>query len=334
MRHCVAITFVDFVDDTAATRHGNSRSDNAGPKHPRIRLLIGSVLTALVIFFIVRTIWRQWDGIRSYTWHIEPGWLVLSAVLAWLDFVLLFQLWRILLELVSGHRIKFRVAYRVLVLSNLGKYVPGKIWTVMGMVYLLKNEGVPPPPALASTVLHQAFTVIPGAIFVAVVLGTGFWQTLPIVPVVLGLGVSLAILYPPVFERVLNWGLRLFGREPITIRLSFAKAFVLFWAYILAWVIYGASFWCMMWGIGIPPDSFWVIVAAYSAAYLIGFLALFAPGGLGVREGILAVLLAPYLPAGLAAAVAVVSRLWMTIVELLGLVPLIGSVGTTRSKSA
>ncbi|MEW5702542.1 MAG: lysylphosphatidylglycerol synthase domain-containing protein [Candidatus Zixiibacteriota bacterium] len=296
-------------------------------------MLVGALLTLTVCFFVARALYTQWDVVRSYQWRLGVGWLLLSAVLAWLDIVLLVALWRYMIGRVSGRAIRLGSAYRISVLANLGKYIPGKLWSVMGMVYLLKHEGVPTPGALAATALHQAFTIVPGAVFVSVVLGAGVWGHLPVAAVVIGLAVSVVILYPPFFSKLLNFGLRLFRRPPITFQLSFAAAFVLFWAYILAWVLYGTSFWCMTLGLGLPPGPFWPVVAAYGAAYLIGFLALFAPGGLGVREGILAVVLAPYLPPGLSVAVAVMSRFWMTIVELTGLIPVAGGFGKSRRTS-
>jgi glycosyltransferase 2 family protein len=58
-----------------------------------------------------------------------------------------------------------------------------------------------------------------------------------------------------------------------------------------------------------------LVVAAYAAAYAAGFLALLTPAGLGIR---LVVALAPVLPAGPALVVALLSRLWMMLVELAG----------------
>jgi|CXWL01.1.fsa_nt_gi uncharacterized membrane protein YbhN (UPF0104 family) len=287
----------------------------------RLRLGIGAALTIVVIFFVVRALVSQWDSVERFDWQFRPLWLLASAGLVWFDFVLLFHLWRMQLSSISGQRIRFSSAYRISVLANLGKYIPGKVWAVAGMVYLLAGEGVSTQAALVSTALHQAFMLIPGAIFISVVLGTQIWGDFPAPAIAIGLGLSLLALCPPVFSRLLNFGLKTFGRPETNYRLSFARAFLFFWAYILAWVTYGASFWCMTIGLGLPPGPFWTVVAAYGAAYLIGFVALFAPGGLGVREGILTVVLAPYLPVGLSAAVAVISRFWMTIVELAGLVP-------------
>jgi hypothetical protein len=211
-------------------------------------------------------------------------------------------------------------------LSNLGKYVPGKVWAVLGMVYFLKREGYATSAAVASTGLHQAYTVVAGALFVSALLGAEIWERLPLVSILVGLGLSVIVVYPPVFSFLLNRALKLFKKEPLPYTLSFGRALILLLAYVLAWILYGTSFWCMLKGIGLVDPPFWSMVVAFDAAYLLGFLALFAPGGLGVREGVLLVLVSPYVPAGLAATVAVVARIWMTVVELLGLLPVLRGV--------
>ncbi|NOT08328.1 MAG: flippase-like domain-containing protein [Gemmatimonadales bacterium] len=297
------------------------------PTTNRWKVAVGIVLSGAIGYFVARSLYRQWGAIGAFDWRLRPGWLALSAALIWLDVVLLFELWRTLLRIVSGFSISFAKAYRVSMLANLGKYIPGKVWAVMGMAYLLRDEGVPVPAAMASSVLHQAFTIVPGAVFISLVLGAGVWGQLPAVAIAVGLCVCAVILYPPLFTRLLNWGLRLLRRPPLAFVLSFPAALGLFGAYVVAWVLYGAAFWCMTVGLGLPAGPFLPVTAAYGAAYLIGLLALFAPGGLGVREGILTLLLAPYLPAGLSPAVAVVSRLWMTLVELCGLIPVALGVG-------
>jgi hypothetical protein len=56
---------------------------------------------------------------------------------------------------------------------------------------------------------------------------------------------------------------------------------------------------------------------AFAAAYVAGYVAVFAPAGLGIREVSLVAFLAPVLAPEPAAALAVVARLWTTGVELL-----------------
>jgi len=290
----------------------------------RIRLKIGLfvLVLAIVCYFVGRSIWEQWGVIRAYSWQPHFWWLICSAAVMWLDFLLIIRLWRVLLVTVTGRQLRFGAALRITALSNLGKYVPGKIWSVMGIIYMLRQRGYPAPAALSSTILHQAFTIIAGAAFIIAVLGHELFKGALTVPLTLVCALCIAVLYPPIFSRILNWGLRLIKREPVTFQLTFGKAVGLFGAYVVAWIVYGISFWCLLKGIGIQPPAFWETVASFGGAYLLGFLALFAPGGLGVREGILAMLLAPQLSPGLAAFVAVISRFWMTILELTQLIPL------------
>jgi len=296
-----------------------------------IRNCLAVIIPSVVLFFIGRTIWRQWDTVNSHSWNLDYKWLTLSAIVFWADFILLVQLWRYLLLTVSKKPLPFGSGYRISALSNLGKYVPGKVWAVLGMVYLLKREGYATTAAIAATGLHQVYTVVAGALFVTALLGTEIWGRLSWFSLAVVLGLSVIIVYPPVFSFLINRGLRLLRREPHPYTLSFGRALVLLFAYVAAWILYGTSFWCMLRGIGLENPPFWSMVAAFGAAYLLGFLALFAPGGLGVREGVLVVLVSPHLPVGLAATVAVVARVWMTIIELLGLLPVLRNAGEMRS---
>ena len=316
--------------DSIAPANSPGIESPPAPARRFLRNVIAVVIPAIVLFFVGRAMWSRWETVTEHSWKLDVWWLTLSAVVFWADFIVLVYLWRSILLMVSGKRLPFMSGYRISALSNLGKYVPGKVWTVLGMVYFLKREGYAATSALAATGLHQAYTLVAGGIFVSVVLGAEIWGGLPAVSVFIGVGLSALIVYPPVFSFFLNRGLRLFKRDPLPLNLSFGKALMLLSAYVLAWVLYGSSFWCMLRGIGFQDAPFWNMVAASGAAYLLGFLALFAPGGLGVREGVLLVLVSPYVPAGLAATIAVVARVWMTIIELLGLLPVLHNAKQMR----
>jgi glycosyltransferase 2 family protein len=89
--------------------------------------------------------------------------------------------------------------------------------------------------------------------------------------------------------------------------------------YALYWVVTGIAFAGLVRSLHpLAAADVPLAVAAYAAAYAIGFLALITPAGLGVREGVLTVALAQIMPVGVALAVALLSRLWMMLVELLG----------------
>jgi uncharacterized membrane protein YbhN (UPF0104 family) len=88
----------------------------------------------------------------------------------------------------------------------------------------------------------------------------------------------------------------------------------------IAWLLYGVAFrWFVVGVLGGASGPTLAYVVAYTGSYLLGYLAIFVPGGLGVRE----LALTATLPAlGLATApeavlVSVASRLWLTVLELL-----------------
>jgi uncharacterized membrane protein YbhN (UPF0104 family) len=285
------------------------------PKNKLTTVLFVIVLV-IISYFIGKSISSQWVQIRHYHWKLHYGWLLCSAALFWVITFHLLILWRYLLYKVSGRKMRLVTAFRITVLANLGKYIPGKVWTVLGMFYMLNREGYSTTTALACSVLHQGFTLAAGMVFIPMILGEEILPGMPLLLLSIGAAISVLILYPPVFRRLLNLGLRILRREPIDVTLTFGQSIVLFLLYMFSWIMYGTTFWCLLHGLSIQSIPYWKTVASYGAAYLLGFVALFAPGGLGVREGILTVLMAGILEPGIAALVAVVARLWMTLLEV------------------
>jgi uncharacterized membrane protein YbhN (UPF0104 family) len=86
---------------------------------------------------------------------------------------------------------------------------------------------------------------------------------------------------------------------------------------VLGWMVYGLSFWLFIQGI-LPDPRISLVTASgvFTLSYILGTLALFAPGGIGVRELVLISLLTPHLGSGGAVATSVGSRVLLTIGEV------------------
>jgi hypothetical protein len=104
-----------------------------------------------------------------------------------------------------------------------------------------------------------------------------------------------------------------------------------------AWVCYGVAFQFLAAGtIGFAAGATSSYIALFTGSYLIGYLTFFAPGGAVVRElamitqaDQLALMSAPD-----AALLAVISRIWLTVFELLpGLILLVLSPKPSMSPS-
>ena len=85
---------------------------------------------------------------------------------------------------------------------------------------------------------------------------------------------------------------------------------------LLSWISYGLAFWFL--GKGLLAESIPTARAAigvFAAGYIVGLLALFAPGGVGVRELVYVALLGPMIGSAGALALSIASRLLLTVTE-------------------
>jgi len=272
----------------------------------------------IAAFFIGRVIHGQWQQVREFDWRFDPLFLALSflATSSWF-FVRAF-LWRFLVAHFD-RSIPYRECLRIWVLAELSRYVPGTVWQYFSRIYLAGRWGVPAAVTLSSALLElllMALAAIPLVL----------WRLDEILPIVGGVQrvllfgfpfAAATLLHPAVLNRIARLLLPRLKMDYIPIHLRFGEI-VLLWGVCLGlWIAFGSGFLFFVRSIapldlarGVP------LVSNYAASWLIGLVTLFAPGGIGVREGVLGLLLAKVLPLGTALVVAVLSRLWLISLEL------------------
>lgn len=267
-------------------------------------------------------LYANWSQAREAVVEL-PLWVLPSAVLAgMLGLAAQMLAWRSLLAGL-GSPLPRTVAARVMFVGQLGKYLPGSVWAFVAQVELARDWNVPRSRGAAATLVAIAVTVAVSLAVAAVALPLSsveaarrWWWALAAAPVV------LACLHP----RVLGWGIGLVARpfarfrevaEAGPLRIGGgAVAASVGWT-LVAWVPLGAHVWLLTWAVGGPAlASVGPAVGAYALAWTLGLLVVFAPAGLGVREVVLVVALAPVVDAGAALVVAVLSRLVMTVADV------------------
>jgi uncharacterized membrane protein YbhN (UPF0104 family) len=273
-----------------------------------------------IMVFAGRALVRNWSDLRSQPleWRIEPAWLVLSAVVVWLMYAALIVAWRTMLA-GWGQRLDGWTSARIWTVSSLGKYLPGKVWAVAGMALMAQRAGIAPWAATGSAVVLQVLAIGTGAAVAGLTGRAAIEAAHPGSGVALGLLVAAAVagvallLWPPFLRRLLRFATP--GAD--TQRTPAATGIVIgIAANLIAWVGYGAALWLLarglLPGVGLRLS---LAIAVFTASYLAGFLALFAPGGIGVREGLFILMLQGPLGLGAATALALASRLLLTITE-------------------
>ena len=301
--------------------------------------IAGWAVAGAIIFLAGRSVVRNWEQLSTQPldWRVQPAWILLSALVVWLMYALLIVAWRRMLG-GWGQRLRGWTAARIWTVSSLGKYIPGKVWAVAGMALMSKEAGIEPWAATGSAIILQVLAIGTGAA-VAACSGAGALESARpgiraallalVVASVIGVGL---LLWPPVLRRLL----RLAGSDPLSGAAPAAGGIIFgILANLIAWIGYGISLWLLARGI-LPGAglTFLPAIAVFTASYLAGFLALLVPGGLGVREGLFILMLQGPIGIGPATALALASRLLLTITEVGAAVPfLVFPRGRTRVAS-
>jgi hypothetical protein len=297
-------------------------------------------LTLAVTYFLFRSLRvssSELSAVDLSEWRPDPWRLSASVVLLLAVFVYVGGLWSRMVREFGGPALKIGVAVWILFLGNLGRYVPGKIWQLAGLTYLAGKRGVSLPVASSSAVLGQVFALGAAACIAALGAALGATSRYPeaLLPWALALAglIALTTMFPVVLRFILRIAFKLSRRQHEVP--DVAAGFGARWLglYMPAWLGYGIAFGLLWSSFPALPAVFWpAAVGGFAGAYFVGYAALFAPAGVGVREGALALMLAPWTGATEAAVLAVIARLWMTLAELLPLGAL-GAAGALRRLS-
>jgi hypothetical protein len=134
---------------------------------------------------------------------------------------------------------------------------------------------------------------------------------------VIALVVFLVALHP----RFIGWAIKLAARatrrRPFEVSLTYLQLLRYVGLYFVNWILFGIALYVLIRSFyALDAGSILYLAGAFSFSSIVGILALFAPSGLGVREGLLAVFLNRIMPTSIALVVSVVSRLWLTVAEL------------------
>jgi uncharacterized membrane protein YbhN (UPF0104 family) len=283
---------------------------------------------ALVVALAVRSVVLNWQSLRTQPieWRLSTGWIVASILVVFAAYAVLIEAWRRVV-LSMGERLPFFEATRIWFLASLGKYVPGKVWAIAGAAVLAQRAGVDPSVAVAGALILQALALASGATAIGLTAQEAFQAMGPgLVPFAVAVvAASIAGIFvlgsQPLLDRINQLLPASLPRLRATSPAILAAAFG---ANCFAWAAYGLAL--VFLARGLLPDvhlSLAQAIGVFTCSYLVGFIALFAPGGLGPRESVFLLMLAGQIGLKPAAALALASRLLLTGTEVLPAVPLL-----------
>lgn len=307
-----------------------SRTTDPGPSaDPARRATRKRLVDAVRIGFLVLVLAavgyalaRNWGEVSGSFARIGVGPLALGLLLALLSPALTVLGWRVLMADL-GSRLHIAPASGVFFVGQLGKYLPGSVWSVVVQADMAHRLGVP-----------RRRTAVVGLITIALSALCGMVAGLPALPALLTRGEArlpwwflvvvigglLVALWPPVLNRAIALLFRLVRRDPLEHDLTLpAVALSTMW-FTLSWLAGGASVWVMASSLARDDaDASHLAVVAISGYLLaagIGMFSFVVPAGVGVRDGVLVLLLATSMPVAAATAVVVVARFYSVVADV------------------
>jgi hypothetical protein len=253
------------------------------------------------------------------TLDLNFGALVFITICSCALLIVSINAWRFSLRGITGRWVSGEGATIHYAFLLIGKYIPGKVWGIGLRALTSERLGLTSTAVLQGSFL-EIFLLMQSALLLGLPLY--FLADNPVrLSFVIALIVGSCYLQFRVALQLLKWvsgfssALRLRSAEMIDgIDPGFGFYSLAMASVCLQWILVSSILWLVLASSGSIPDPGFqdvaVIGSVYPIAVILGFAAVFAPGGLGIREGVVIGLLAPLVPLAEAVDAALTMRLW------------------------
>lgn len=287
-----------------------------------LKKVISFVIGLTIILFLLRYLWSYMGILKDSNFSIKWNMLFLSYFSGFLSFFLYSVAWHYLLRY-EGAPLTFMESNYMLSKGNLGKYIPGRVWQFVGRLYLFNHLGFSRTKIIMVAMLEQYFLLLSAFIIFGIsylsfqnIFANSF--LLDIKPlIIVGLIIAFLSLHPrsiTLWNRII---LKITKKEELQFFINTKDILLLMMIYLTYWVFIGLSvLFLIKGGIEIPIKYIFLVISSNAIAYLIGYISIITPNGLGVREGVLTYLLEIFLMKGLGAIISILSRIMLITQEI------------------
>jgi glycosyltransferase 2 family protein len=280
-----------------------------------LRVAIALITLAAVVYAVV----HNWADVSVHLDKISWTTFLWSTLAAGIGTWLTMIGWKTLLRDL-GSDLHLAPASGVYFVGQLGKYLPGSLWSVLVQADIASHLKVPRRRtavtgllALGLALLTGLLVGLPAASFLLTSRSGFDWWLL------LGIPILVVLCVPRLLNAVIDKMLRTIKREPLEHGLSAGAVLRAVVTFVLVWVAFGVHTLLLaraVAGDAPHPDLTTAAMTGYALSVSLGMLTIVLPAGLGAREGLLTLILSTAMPTPAAAAVAIMSRFVVTIVDV------------------
>lgn len=255
-----------------------------------------SLLFFIVIVGLIWYVSKNFEVIQQYSFHFNLFFFILGFLILILSYLTLFFIWY-KLSAEFGLNAPFLRAAKAWFLSHLGKYVPGKI-TIL-LIRIEAYEGYSKRKVSIITMVEN-FTFM-AANCLLILISLSFTNIL--IPyyirlsAIFGLVILIFLIWPPILSRFVKWILKRFDLPQLDEFPPFIQLLKFLISYIVVGFLQGLAFYFVLSSLtNVPLIYYFTITGIYISATIAGLIVFFVPSGIGVKEAILFVILASFLP--------------------------------------
>lgn len=276
------------------------------------------VFPLLIFAFLFRSVLVDWESTKLYIQNIQGLPLVAAFIFMLLIYPQGAYAWFKVAKEVDPS-IQLNKAISVWIISNTSRYIPGTVWQYIGRIELAtRNLGMSRGRAGISLVYEIFLNLAAaGLLSLFVIL---YVPSIPKFLFVILFPLAFLFFHPRVIATLLDLLLKLLKKKfkNIVISHDFSGIYKSLIWFIINFFLNGLAIYFLFLSLGGNAGLDYIIpfTAFYAFSWLVGYITLIAPGGLGVMEGSLVILLSTLMPMSLASIVAILYRFFLTLAEL------------------
>lgn len=306
--------------DTGVDPGDGAEATAAGGRRALLLLWLRRLTVVAVVAVAAVQVAREWPAV-SATVRALPWGHVLLALVATTAGVLLGPLvWRATLA-AMGTRVRVAEAGTIYLVGQLGKYLPGSVVALLLQMELARSAGISRARGLAASLLTAGVAAVT-SLLAGLLAVPALADSRPVLLwLFVLLPVGLALLHPGVLTSVVDRVLGLLRQRPLPQRLAGGPIARAGGLSLAGYLLYGVQLFLLVEPLPAAGSTdrarlLVLCVGTMGVAMTAGLVAFVLPSGIGAREVVVVGALVAVLPYGQALALAVVSRVLFTVVEL------------------
>ena len=274
--------------------------------------LVAGVIIILALWFVIDEFVKSWaelsPELNTPTWKFWLGLVIMMLLM-----LLWPALWIVIMR-GCGAKLPVNKAYPIWWVSNIAKYIPGKLPQIAGRTWLARSWG---SQAVIESFAWEFVLSISAGLILGSLLILHTVDELVYLILILAIISLFPLMNPNLVQVLLRRPIAFLGKGNWNAEVAMSRSNYLLSLTMLTfgWIGIGFAHQLLLSGIGIEIELT-LLIAITSLAWSLGYLVFILPAGLGLREGAITQLMISYGAITVGALFALLSRVILIVVEL------------------